>query len=98
MKIKSTSWRNLPREQRIFARMERIATCNTIYGGASAITISKRLLAMGGTDLTGVVSAVYSASTGRINPEFGAFECPECGCAHLGQDAAFSCCSEFGQD
>lgn len=88
------NWRELPRDERIIAHIERIARGNTIMGGASAMVIARRLRAMGGTDLGYVVADVYSASSGRTHQNHGAWECPECGCTHLGQDAAFACCQE----
>ena len=40
-----------------------------------------------------IVSAVYSASNYSCG-EWGAYECPECGTAHLGTEAAYRCCSQ----
>jgi len=99
MKTKTASWRELAGEDRLCAHVERVATMDTIHGGAHALLLSKRLRAMGGTDLRHVVGAVYSASTGKMHREYGAFECPECGSAHLGVEAALACCCEnFDKD
>lgn len=94
MKLAPASWKRLSGEDRLIARIERLATGNTIIGGASALMLAKRLHRMGGTDLRGVVADIYSASTGTRHSQHGAFECPECGCAHLGVAAAFACCAE----
>lgn len=96
--MKTASYTELTGEDRLVARIERIATGNTIFGGASALVIAKRLVRMGGTDLRHVVSGVYSASTGKAHPEYAAFKCLECGCAHLGQQAALECCQPKDDD
>lgn len=92
--MKPGNWRELTGEDRLVARMERIATVNTIFGGASALVMSKRLKNMGGTDLDWVVSDVYSASTGQRHREHGAWECPECGTTCVGMDKAYQHCNE----
>ncbi len=78
--------------------MERIATGNTILGGASALMLANRLHRMKGTDLRGVVADVYSASTGSQHRLHGAFTCPECGSACLGIDAAWQHCTEGNEE
>ena len=92
--MKAANWRNLTGEDRLIARIERKATANTISGGATALTLARRLKNMGGTDLSRVVYDVYSASTGQRHREHGAFECPECGTACLGIDSAYNHCND----
>src|SRR5262245_980341 len=83
----------LPRESRAIAKLARIARCDVQFGGARALVICKRLELMGSTvDYDNVVSAAYSSSTGSAR-EYLAFECPECGCAHLGEENALACCN-----
>jgi len=92
--MKPGNWRELTGEDRLVARMERIATANTIIGGASALVLSKRLKKMGGTDLTGVVADVYSASTGSMHRQHGAWKCPDCGTTCLGIGNAYQHCNQ----
>lgn len=93
--IKPAHWSLLEdRHERDEARIAHVARCNTIVGGASALVKAKRLKAMGGADLTGVVADVYAASTGKPSEIHDAWECPECDRAHLGQQAALRCCKE----
>jgi rubrerythrin len=94
-KMNPTHWSNLDhRDDRTVARIARIAISDTIHGGCRALRLSKRLAAVGGQDVQYVVSDVYSASSGYSHPEHSAWECPECGSAHLGQEAARRCCDE----
>ena len=91
---KPASYRRLhDRQDRAVAHMAAQARIDTLYGGAKAIVINKRIVKMGGEDLDHVISDVYSASTGSRHRELEGWECPECGCAHLGQDAAYKCCA-----
>lgn len=87
------------RHERGCARLARIATSDTINGGARALRIAARLERMG-SPIPGdeIVSSVYSASTGRADPTWSAFECPECGSAHMGVDAALQCCAPTEDD
>lgn len=72
------------------------ATLDTIHGGALAIVYAKRLARLGSrVPADDIVSDVYSRSTGHTSERWGAWECPECGTAHLGIDAALACCAEI---
>lgn len=87
------------RDERLIARFAAKARANTIWGGCSALVIAKRLQRMNPrSEALSVVKDVYSASTGRHHTEFEAWECPECGSAHLGQDKAAQCCQERFED
>ena len=93
MRLKPARWSELhSRDERTVARIERIARNDTIWGGAKAMVLSKRLADMGGQDVGWVVASVYCASTGKPHPDYSAWECPECGSAHLGQENAYKCC------
>lgn len=95
MKPTPTSWRCLhDREDRTVARIATIARNNTVFGGASALVYAKRLARLGGADLEYVVSDVYARSSGQAHSEYEAFECPECGTACLGSQAAYRHCQE----
>lgn len=94
--MKHVSWDSLTdRSERLEARIAAIARGDTILGGARALRLANRLAEFPhGTDLRGVVADVYSASTGKASREHEAWQCPECGSAHLGIQAAFECCAE----
>jgi hypothetical protein len=80
------------RGQRAIAKLARIARCDCVNGGARALVIADRLAAMGAAeDYGAVVSAAYTSSTGCA-PDYLAYECPECGSACMGIEAALSCC------
>lgn len=97
--LKNVHWKELGgRLERMIARVELKARCNTIFGGMSALTLVNRLHGMGGEDLRFVVHAVYSLSSGRPHPQYAAFECPECGTACLGEESAQTCCSHMEED
>jgi len=81
-------------EERTIAWIAGKARRDTIDGGAGALTIARRLDAKNKGTLAGVVSDVYAASIGRHHPQHEAWECPECGIAHLGREAAAQCCQE----
>jgi len=82
------------REERACARLEIRARNNTVLGGCSALILAKRAERLGVRfPAREVVADVYSASTGKRSPIWGAWECPECGAAHLGTDAALQCCA-----
>jgi len=103
MNAKPGSWRNLQKGtiERACARIERIATANTIHGGASAMVMANRAAAMGlpnAGELQDTVAAVYSRSSGRMNEQFGAWCCGECGSTHAGRDAADECCGECWEE
>lgn len=89
--------------ERSTVRLARIATGNTILGGCSALVLAKHADRLGvkfmdGVSAREIVADVYSRSTGRESEQFGGWECPECGCAHVGRDNAFKCCSESQED
>ncbi len=94
-KMNSANYTELPNsEQRIIARIAGQARIDTITGGAKALCLAKRLPRLDASlGLTGIVSNVYALSSGRHHPDYEAWECPECGSAHLGQDAAYNCCT-----
>jgi len=80
--------------ERSTAHMAARARCDTIGGGALALVYGKRLERMGSRlGLLRVASDVYSRSTGRHSQDFEAWECPECGTAHLGIGNAMACCA-----
>lgn len=83
------------RHDRACAKLARIARGDTIHGGARAMVLAKRLEAMGSkVPADQIVGDVYSASNYSCG-EWGSYECPECGSAHLGQSAALACCQEM---
>lgn len=80
---------------RAVAKLAVIARSDTVLGGARAMVIEGRLFRMGSRVADqGIVRAVYSSSSGRHHRTFEAWECPECGAAHLGIAAAYACCRE----
>jgi hypothetical protein len=81
--------------ERACAALARIARADTIYGGARALVLARRMERRKGSQVPAneIVSAVYSASNYSCG-EWGAYECPECGTAHLGTEAAYRCCSQ----
>ena len=84
----------LSREDRASASLAWIATANTVFGGASAMVIAKRLERLGSSvPASDIVSDVYGDSTGSVHRRWGVWECPECGSVHLGQEAAAQCCA-----
>lgn len=98
MNIKSLPYTELPdREQRAVARLAKLARWDTIAGGTWAMVLAERADRLkfnsAGYGAMEVVSIVYSASSGHHHPELEAWECPECGQAHLGKDAAYACCA-----
>jgi hypothetical protein len=98
MRITYATRRALPdRLSRGIARMAQIATSDTLRGGARALAIVNRLERMGSPntwEYHDVITTCYHSSTGRVPDSVRAVECPECGCAHLGVDAALACCAE----
>jgi hypothetical protein len=85
------------REQRAVARLAAMARRDTIDGGSGALVLAKRADRLGFKSCCmsalAVVSIVYSNSTGCHHRELEAWECQECGQAHLGQDDAYACCA-----
>jgi hypothetical protein len=94
--MKTASYVDLPNQaDRIVAKVAARARLDTIYGGALALVWVKRLPRLAHKlDLGDVVSDVYSASTGRHSKAYEGWQCPECGQAYLGQEAAALCCQE----
>ena len=81
------------KNDRIIAKLARIATNDTVFGGAKALVLAKRLDSLGSQiDAGYIVSDVYSASIGRALPQYRPCFCPECGQAILGEDTALNCC------
>lgn len=80
---------------RACAKLARIARGNTVFGGASALVIAERMERRKGNRIpaSAIVSDVYSASNYSCG-QWGAYACPECGQAYLGEDAAYLCCSQ----
>lgn len=97
--MKTASYRELTdHNERSIAHMAARARCDTLFGGALAMVYGKRLERMGSKlDLLSVASDVYSRSTGKHSPDYEAWECPECGSVHLGQDNAAKCCQELSE-
>ena len=88
MKLKETSPNNLTnRYEKACARLARMARANTYFGGASALVIAKRANKKK-FPAEEIVMDVYH---GRVS-EWMAYECPECGQAHLGEQSALDCC------
>jgi len=82
------------RGERARAKLARIARCNVHFGGASALTLANRIIAMGGdSELLDVVSAAYTSNTGNA-PGYLAYHCPECDSVHAGENAARECCAQ----
>ena len=81
--------------ERACAALARIARADTIYGGARALVLARRMERRKSSQVPAneIVSAVYSASNYSCG-EWGAYKCPECGTAHLGTEAAYRCCSQ----
>lgn len=85
------------RTQRATAKFARIARCNAVMGGASALTKLARLERMGSPNVGeyhDAVTAAYHSSTGCAH-EHLAYECPECGSPCLGESAAYEHCAEL---
>lgn len=86
------------RYERACAKLARIARGDTIHGGARALVLAKRLTKLRSTiPAEDIVSSVYAASNYSCG-EWGAYECPECGSAHLGTEKAYACCSEVEEE
>ncbi len=92
--LKETHPDNLAdRHERALAKLARIARCDAWHGGARALVLAKRLEAMGGN--AQAIEAVTDAYTnGRGDAtRFLAYECPECGTACAGTEAAHDHCA-----
>ena len=89
MRLKETNPNNLTnRNERASARLARIARGNTYFGGASALVIAKRANKKL-FPAEEIVADVYAGSESK----WMAYECPECGQAHLGEESAIGCCA-----
>lgn len=93
--MKNVSFKLLSnRDDRASAKLALIARNDTIYGGAKALLIAKRLNAMrSNVPADEIVGEVYSLSNYTCG-RFAVCECPECGSAHLGAESAAQCCAE----
>lgn len=81
------------RDDRALAKLACIARCDVYFGGCRAVTIARRLDAMGSQlPVHDVIIQAYHSHDGTAR-DFLPFACPECGTVHLGQDAAYSCCA-----
>jgi hypothetical protein len=90
-----TSANNLSNKyERACARLAAKARANTLWGGESAFQIAKRAnnLSFIGLPALVIVGDIYSASTGKRSEAWEAWECDDCGCAHLGRRKAMECC------
>ena len=89
MRLKETNPNNLTnRNERASARLARIARGDTYFGGASALVIAKRA----NKKLFPAEEIVADVYHGRES-KWMAYECPECGQAHLGEESAIGCCA-----
>jgi hypothetical protein len=79
----------LPRRERVLVCYAREAVRDTYNGTARMLTRAKRSPVPEALD---VVSAVYSASSGRVPSDLDAWECGECGTVHYGIADAGACC------
>ena len=94
MRLRTASYRRLSGDDRLTAHVAARARLDTIYGGCKALVLAKRLKRMKGTDVDHIIGDVYASSTGEFSHKHEGWECPECGQAHLGQEAAFKCCQQ----
>lgn len=82
--------------ERYTARLARVALGDTIFGGTRALNLARRAdrfrCISKDVDSEGIVADVYSASTGEWHREHQGWECPECGTAVLGIEAAYTHC------
>lgn len=93
--VAKSKWNTLARDDRARVRLAHMASGDTFSGSARALLLAKRLQRMGaGLWPLEVVSTVYANSTGTVCPVFGAWQCDECGCVHVGRSAADACCQE----
>jgi rubrerythrin len=92
---KTDNYQDLPKEQRRLVWFARQANNDTWGGGCRALVLAEK---QGQGEAQDVVSAVYSASNGKVPDELDAFECGECGCVHYGREAAERCCSPEEED
>lgn len=92
MKLKTLSpYRLSNLHDRACARLAQRALADVIHGGASALVLASKLIAMKcKIPAEHIVSSVYTSS--QVG-DYGVYECPECGSAHLGTEAAYACCN-----
>jgi rubrerythrin len=78
---------------RACARLARMARTDTLYGGAKALVLAKRLERMRcNIPANEIVTDVYTSRDGNVG-EWGAYKCPECGSVCRGTEAAYKCCA-----
>lgn len=90
--MKHVHYSHLTGSEREIAKLAAIALNDTYDGRARALVLADNEI--DGYDPHEVVSDIYSRSTGQPSRQWEAWECPECGQAHLGIEAAFECCRE----
>ena len=104
VKLKRAKWHDLfDVEERQVARLASIASNDAWFGGARALRIAQLtpckadgfLWTLDSRTAHDVVSSVYTSTNGT-SQRFMAYECPECGCAHLGYERAAECCAAIG--
>lgn len=76
------------------ARFAMQARNDTLYGGCLTLVEAKDSHRPFRAELIAAVEDVYSRSTGKPSEQFEAWECGECGSAHLGRESAELCCTE----
>lgn len=80
------------RDQLSMAHMAVVAMNDCWNGGAKAMVLARRLANMGSKiDYDAIVGDAYANSRGMAR-NYLPYECQECGCIHLGIDAANECC------
>ena len=89
--VPSTKFDSLPRYEKACARLAWIAVFDTVNGTAHAMSLSRRCTCKQ-FPASSIVSDVYSRSTGKCDPVWGAWECRGCGTVHLGKLNAAMCC------
>lgn len=97
MNIKPAHWYELPKgnEYRPIFKLARIAVCDTVMGGASALAMAKRAQAMGlpsANEMLAAVGDVYASSTGKAPGDLHPWACTECGQIYALADEAAACC------
>lgn len=90
---KQCSWKLLATPYgRACAKLAEIARHDTIYGGASALVIARRMDSRkcAAVPAVLVVTDIYTGRRAAWTP----YACPECGQAYLGKGGALNCCPE----
>lgn len=94
MKLELATWRELgDRHDRACARLATIALNDVVWGRARASLLAKRATQKM-FPAEEIVGDIYSMSQAAPSSKWSVWECPECGRACLGKDAAMNCCSE----